>query len=277
MEIFPAVDIKGGKVVRLTEGNYNQIRVYSDSPGRAAENFVKQGARNLHVVDLDGAMEGKPVNFNAIRELCARNGMYVQVGGGIRDMARIENYLSRGASRVVLGTVAVKNFTFVEEAIRRFGEHIAVGVDARDGMVAVSAWRDVTDVDSFEFCKRLNDAGVSAVIYTDIARDGRLIGANLEIYRRLSSLSPLNIIASGGISFESEIGELVKIGTHGAILGKALYEGKLSLERAIAIADGTSLDEMTAAGIAAEGMAADGKDGGKTGEKAGIREPLHKA
>lgn len=238
MEIYPAVDIKDNKVVRLTEGNYNQIRVYSDTPESAADKFQKQGARNLHVVDLDGAMEGRPVNYNAIRALCSKGGLFVQVGGGIRDMSRIENYLSRGAGRVILGTVAVKNFTFVEEAVRRFGSRIAVGVDARDGRVAVSAWRDVTDVDSIEFCQRLNDAGVSTVIYTDIARDGRLIGANLEIYHRLSSLSPLRIIASGGVSFEMEIEELARIGTYGAILGKALYEGKLSLERAIAIADG---------------------------------------
>ena len=239
MEIFPSVDIKDGKVVRLTEGNYKQIRVYSDSPANAAERFVEQGARNLHVVDLDGALEGKPVNYGAIRDLCANGGLFIEVGGGIRDMARIENYLSHGAGRVILGTVAVKNFTFVEEAVKRYGDSIAVGVDARDGRVAISAWRDVTDVDSWDFCKKVSDAGVSTVIYTDIARDGRMSGANLEIYRRLSALTALNIVASGGISFENEIAELMEIGTYGAILGKALYEEKLSLRRAIAIADGT--------------------------------------
>ncbi|MCL2057632.1 MAG: 1-(5-phosphoribosyl)-5-[(5-phosphoribosylamino)methylideneamino]imidazole-4-carboxamide isomerase [Oscillospiraceae bacterium] len=244
MEIFPSVDIRGGKVVRLTEGSFNQMRVYSDSPEGAAEKFVGEGARNLHVVDLDGALEGKPVNYSAIRKLCMNGGLFVQVGGGIRDMARIDNYLSHDAGRVILGTVAVKNFSFVEEAVKRFGDKIAVGVDARDGQVAVSAWRDVTDVDSVEFCKRLKDVGVSTVIYTDIARDGRLSGTNLEIYRSLGSLAPLNIVASGGISFEREIAELLAIGTYGAILGKALYEGKLSLARAIAIADGAiSLDE----------------------------------
>ena len=239
MEIFPSVDIKDGKVVRLTEGNYKQIRVYSDSPTNAAEKFVEQGARNLHVVDLDGALQGKPVNFNAIRDLCANGGLFIEVGGGIRDMSRIENYLSHGAGRVILGTVAVKNFTFVEEAVKRYGDSIAVGVDARDGRVAISAWRDVTDVDSWDFCKRVSDAGVSTVIYTDIAKDGRLSGANLEIYRRLSTLTSLNIVASGGISYENEIVELMEIGTYGAILGKALYEEKLSLRRVIAIADGT--------------------------------------
>ena len=247
MEIFPSVDIRGGKVVRLTEGNYNQMRVYSDSPEGAAEKFIEQGARNLHVVDLDGALEGKPVNYDAIQKLCMHGSLFVEVGGGIRDMARIEHYLSHDAGRIILGTVAVKNFSFVEEAVKRYGDKIAVGVDARDGQVAVSAWRDVTDVDSLEFCRRLKDAGVATVIYTDISKDGRLSGANLDIYRSLTSLAPLNIVASGGVSFEQEIAELVSIGTYGAILGKALYEGKLSLARAIAIADGVvSLSETMA-------------------------------
>ena len=242
MEIFPSVDIKNGKVVRLTEGQFNQMRVYNDSPEDTAEKFLKQGARNLHVVDLDGSSEGKPVNYNAIHKLCANGNMFVEVGGGIRDMARIENYLSHDAGRVILGTVAVKNFSFVEEAVKRYGDKIAVGVDARDGQVAISAWRDVTDVDSMEFCRRLKDAGVATIIYTDIARDGRLSGANLEIYRSLSTLAPCNITASGGISFEHEITELMSIGVYGAILGKALYEGKLSLERVLAIADGSKVE-----------------------------------
>jgi phosphoribosylformimino-5-aminoimidazole carboxamide ribotide isomerase len=239
MEIYPAVDIKDGKVVRLTEGKFSQMRVYGDSPEDAAENFMSRGARNLHVVDLDGSMEGRPVNYDAIHRLCANGGLFVEVGGGIRDMARIYNYLSHDAGRVILGTIAVKNFSFVEEAVKRFGDRIAVGVDARNGQVAISAWRDVTDVDSREFCKRLRDAGVATVIYTDIARDGRMGGANLEIYRDLADLAPLNIIAAGGVSFEREICELMSYGVYGAILGKALYEGKLSLERVLAIADGS--------------------------------------
>jgi len=247
MEIYPSVDIKDGKVVRLTEGKFNQIRVYNDSPEDSAEQFIKQGARNLHVVDLDGSMEGRPVNYGAIHKLCSNGSLFVEVGGGIRDMTRIENYLAHGAGRVILGTVAVKNFTFVEEAVKRYGDKIAVGVDARDGQVAISAWRDVTDVDSIEFCTKLRDAGVATVIYTDIARDGRLSGANLDVYRGLSALEHMNVIASGGISFEHEIGELMSIGIYGAILGKALYEGKLSLARVLAIADGeVSVDEALA-------------------------------
>jgi len=246
MEIFPSVDIKDGKVVRLTEGKFSQMRIYSDTPESASERFCSQGARNLHVVDLDGSMEGKPVNYKAIHKLCANGSLFVEVGGGIRDMSRIENYLSNGAGRVILGTVAVKNFSFVEEAVKRYGDKIAVGVDARDGQVAISAWRDVTDVDSFDFCSRLKDIGVATIIYTDIAKDGRMDGANLDIYRSLKELEPLNVVASGGISFEREIVELMAIGTYGAILGKALYENKLSLERVIAIADGIiSPDEVS--------------------------------
>jgi phosphoribosylformimino-5-aminoimidazole carboxamide ribotide isomerase len=241
MEIFPAIDIRDGKVVMLTEGDYALMSVYGDSPPDAAAGFMKSGARNLHVVDLDGALEGKPVNYAAIGGLCAEGGLFVEVGGGIRDMPRIDGYLSRGAGRVILGTVAVRDFSFVEEAVRRYGSRIAVGVDARDGMVAVSAWRELTGIDAAEFCVRLRDAGVATVIYTDIARDGRLGGSNLDAYRRLAGIARLNIIASGGISYASEIRELARIGAHGAIIGKSLYEGKLSLARAIAIADGVDI------------------------------------
>ena len=238
MEIFPAVDIRNGKVVMLTEGDYKQMNVYNDSPSDAALNFIGQGARNLHVVDLDGALEGKPVNAQAVRELCARRSLFVEVGGGIRNLQRIEDYLSAGAGRVILGTIAVRNFQFVEEAVKRFGNGVAVGVDARDGRVAVSAWRDVTDLDSLEFCRRLADAGVSVIIYTDIAKDGRLGGSNLKIYETLGKFAGPDFIASGGISYESEIEALMGYGIYGAILGTALYEGKLSLARVLAIADG---------------------------------------
>ncbi|MDR3121626.1 MAG: 1-(5-phosphoribosyl)-5-[(5-phosphoribosylamino)methylideneamino]imidazole-4-carboxamide isomerase [Clostridiales bacterium] len=240
MEIFPAIDIRGGRVVRLTEGDYGAMKVYGDAPADTAAGFYEQGARNLHVVDLDGAKDGRAVNFDAIRAVCARRGLFIEVGGGIRDEARIERYLALGVGRVILGTVAVQNFRFVEDMVKKYGERIAVGVDARAGRVAVQGWLDVTDVDSFEFCGRLRDAGVATVIYTDIARDGRLGGANLSAYRRLASFAPLHIVASGGISFERELLELRAIGTYAAILGKALYEGKLSLPRAVAIGDGSN-------------------------------------
>jgi len=240
LEIFPSIDIKDGKVVRLIEGDFKRMSVYGDSPEEAAERFAAQGARNLHVVDLDGSAAGRPVNDRVIGKLCSDARFFVEVGGGVRDAAAIGRYLEYGAGRVILGTAAVRDFDFVNEIVRLFGAKIAIGVDARDGRAAVSAWRDVTDVDAFDFCEKLRDAGAATAIYTDIARDGRLRGANLDVYRRLVSLAPLMIVASGGVSFESEIAELAAIGVYGAILGKALYEKKLSLPRALAIADGAA-------------------------------------
>lgn len=238
MEIFPAIDIRGGQVVRLRQGDYADMQVYSSDPVRTAEQFMAQGAVNLHVVDLDGAKEGDAVNFDVIRSIAKLRGLFVQVGGGIRDEARIEQYLSLGVGRVILGTVAVRNFSFVESMVRLYGDQIAVGVDAREGYVAVSGWLENTGLDSFTFCERLRDAGVATVIYTDIAKDGELSGTNLDAYRRLRELQGLNIIASGGISFEHELAALRDMGTYGAILGKALYVKKLDLARAILIAKG---------------------------------------
>lgn len=238
MELFPAIDIKGAEVVRLTQGDYGQVQVYGSNPAQMAQAFRGQGARNLHVVDLDGAKQGAAVNFAAISEICMVDGLFVEVGGGIRDEARIEAYLSLGVGRVILGTVAVRNFAFVEEMAKKYGTRIAVGVDARDGKVSVSGWLEDTALDSFAFCERLRDAGVATVIYTDIARDGKLAGANLEAYACLQEIGGLDIVASGGISFEEEITRLREMGIYAAILGKALYEGKLSLERALALAEG---------------------------------------
>ncbi len=241
MELFPAIDIRGGQVVRLRQGDYEDVQVYGSDPVRTAEQFIKEGATNLHVVDLDGAKEGEAVNFDVIRAIARLPGLFVEVGGGIRDQERIESYLELGVGRIILGTVAVRNFPFVETMVRLYGGKIAVGVDARDGYMAVSGWLENTGLDSFGFCERLRDAGVSTVIYTDIAKDGELSGTNMDAYRRLRELTGLNIIASGGISFEHELAALRDMGTYGAILGKALYVKKLDLSRAIRIAKGESL------------------------------------
>ncbi|MDR1438451.1 MAG: 1-(5-phosphoribosyl)-5-[(5-phosphoribosylamino)methylideneamino]imidazole-4-carboxamide isomerase [Clostridiales bacterium] len=238
MEIFPAIDIRGGRVVRLTEGDYGRMKVYGDAPAETALDFLRQGASCLHVVDLDGARDGTAANFGAVRDICRVKGLFVEVGGGIRDEARIGRCLELGVGRVILGTAAAKNFKFVEEMVRKYGRHIAVGVDARDENVAVSGWTEQTGINSFEFCGRLNGAGVDTVIYTDIARDGRLGGTNLDAYRRLRGISPLRVVASGGISCERELSALYEMGNYAAILGRALYENKLSLPRAIAIAIG---------------------------------------
>ena len=238
MELFPAIDIRGAKVVRLTKGDYDVMKVYRDNPTEVAEEFLKAGANNLHVVDLDGARDGSLANFESIKALANTKGLFIEVGGGIRNMERIEGYLNLGVGRVILGTAAIKNYPFVEQAVKEFGDAIAVGVDAKDGMVAVSGWEEVTTTDSFEFCKRLRDTGVKTVIYTDISKDGAMSGTNLEVYKKLSEIKGLDIVASGGITFESEIETLRNMGTYGAILGKALYEGKLDLSRAIKIARG---------------------------------------
>lgn len=238
MEIFPAIDIRNGNVVRLTEGDYNRMTVYGSSPLEMAETFIKKGAKNLHMVDLDGAKDGAPVNFDVIKSVAETGKLFTEVGGGIRDEKRIEDYLSLGVNRVILGTVAVRNFKFVEESVKKYGDKIAVGVDARDGKVAVSGWLETTEIDSLDFCRKLRDAGVKTVIYTDISKDGTLSGTNLEIYEKLAEIKGLDIIASGGITFEDEIKKLTQMNTYGAIVGKAVYAGKLDLERVLKIAKG---------------------------------------
>ncbi len=237
MQIFPATDILGGKVVRLTKGDYNQVKIYADSPAEMALEFMKDGATNLHMVDLDGAKDGAPVNFEAIREAAKIKDLFIEVGGGIRDMKRVEDYLSLGVKRVILGTAAIRNYPFVEEAVKEFGNAVAVGVDAKDGFVAVSGWQETTSVKSVEFCKKLRDTGVSTVIYTDISKDGMLSGTNLEVYGELSEIKGLDIVASGGITFVNEIEKLRDMNIYGAIVGKAVYEGKLSLKDALRAAE----------------------------------------
>ena len=237
MRIFPAIDLRGGRVVRLTKGDYDQMKVYSSDPAEIALSFQNDGAECLHIVDLDGAREGKPQNAEVIRNL-TKVGLFTQVGGGIRDEARIVSYLENGVRRVILGTIAVRDFAFVERMAAKYGEAVAVGVDAKNGLVAVSGWEETTSISGLEFCAKLRDAGISTVIYTDIGRDGCLSGANIDLYRALAKVDGLQVIASGGVSFESDIRALAQMNLYGAIIGKALYEGKLSLIRAIALAKG---------------------------------------
>ncbi|MBQ9940614.1 MAG: 1-(5-phosphoribosyl)-5-[Clostridia bacterium] len=236
MKIFPAIDLRFGNVVRLCEGDYNRMNTYSENPCDMVNFFKEKGAQNLHIVDLDGAKDGKPTNFDAIQSIVAQGGLFTEVGGGIRDEERISDYLSMGVSRVILGTVAIRDFDFTCRMVKKYGEKIAVGVDARDGKVAVGGWLETSSENSVDFCKRLRDAGVKTVIYTDISKDGMLSGTNLEIYSTLSEIAGLDIVASGGISFESEIIALKEMGIYGAIVGKAIYENKLNLEKVIQLA-----------------------------------------
>ena len=229
MEIFPAIDLKGGRVVRLFQGDYDQVTQYDLAPEEAAGRFAAAGAKNLHVVDLDGAKDGALSNFDTVASILRSADLFVEIGGGIRDEARIARYLEAGAGRVILGTAAVNNFPFLTEMVQRYGDKIAVGVDARDGFVAVDGWLTVTALEGFDFCRRVRDIGVKTVIYTDIARDGAMQGANLAAYKKLTALEGLDIVASGGVSSLDEIAALRDMGLYGAILGKALYTGVLDL------------------------------------------------
>lgn len=235
MKIFPAIDLRNSKVVRLVEGDYGNMQEYSDDPCKIADQFKSMGAECLHIVDLDGAKDGSVQNFETIKKIVEQGGLFVEVGGGIRNHDRVKKYLDLGVNRVILGTAAVENKEFLQEMINLYGDKIAVSVDAKDSKVATKGWVEVTDIDSVEFCKELCNMGLSTIIYTDISKDGKLTGTNMEIYKRLSKEVSCNIIASGGISFEEEVSELNKLDVYGAIVGKAIYEGKLSLENMLKI------------------------------------------
>lgn len=236
MKIFPAIDLRGGRVVRLTEGDYDRMTVYGTDPVATAKSFAAAGAECLHVVDLDGALEGDAVNADIIESIVRESGLFVEIGGGIRTEERIARYLECGAKRVIIGTIAVEKPAFALEMINKYGEAIAVGVDARDGKVAVHGWKTVTDKDAFEFCEFLRDAGADCVVFTDISRDGMLAGANIAAYERLAKLDGLKVVASGGITHADELKRLAAAGTYGAIVGKAIYTGALTLKAALAAA-----------------------------------------
>lgn len=233
MEIFPAIDLRGGRVVRLYQGDYDKETVYGQNPCAMARTFLTAGASRLHVVDLDGAKDGAPVNFSSIAAIAKQGGLYIEVGGGIRTEDRIKQYLDLGVGRCILGTIAVKDFDFTARMAQKYGGQIAVGVDIRDGLVAVSGWRELSAERGVDFCRRLHSAGVTTVICTDISRDGAEQGTNLALYRELAEIRGLRVTASGGISSVAELKELQAIGTHAAILGKALYTGRLDLQTVI--------------------------------------------
>lgn len=236
MQLFPAIDLRGGQVVRLTQGDYARMTVYSADPCAQAREFIAAGAACLHAVDLDGAKDGALSNYDTIAALAKQGGLYIEVGGGIRTEERIEAYLSLGVGRCILGSVAVTDFAFTARMLQKYGERIAVGVDARDGFVAIHGWKDLSQERGIDFCKRLADAGATAIIYTDIARDGAQQGTNLELYRRLVDEVPgMAFTASGGITYERELLQLDEMGVAAAILGKGLYTGALDLKHCIKI------------------------------------------
>ena len=237
IEIFSAIDLHNGQAVRLTQGDYEQVEIFFKNPVEVLEFFNEKGAKNLHIVDLDGAKEGNTQNYEVIKELVEKSNFFVQVGGGIRDEERIKKYIEIGVNRIILGTIAAENEEFLQEMVKKYGEKIAVSVDAKNQKVAVKGWTETLGINSLEFCKKLSDMGVKTIIYTDISKDGMLSGTNLEIYKKLSEVIKSDIIASGGITFLEEIKELKKNGIYGAIVGKAIYSGKLDLKKVIEISD----------------------------------------
>ena len=236
MIIFPAIDLYDGKAVRLQKGDYNKVTVYSDSPEKVAQYFYNCGARYLHVVDLDGAKSGKADNYETIKRILAASDLSVEVGGGIRSMDVVEQYVKAGVDRIILGTAALTAPEFLERAVSEYGDKITVGVDIKDGMVAIKGWTEVSSITCEDFCKKLEKMSVSSVICTDISKDGMMSGTNLELYRQLNKEFSINFIASGGVSTLDDVRALKEMGIYGAILGKAIYTGAISLADAIRVA-----------------------------------------
>lgn len=235
MNLFPAIDLYNGCAVRLIRGDYQQMQVYSKNPVEVARNFAASGASWLHVVDLAGAKNGGTPNLETILAILEDTPLKVEVGGGIRSEAVIRDYLEVGVCRVILGTAAVTQPGFAAEMVKKYGRRIAVGVDIRDGFVAIRGWTETSPLSCREFCRQLSEIGVKTIICTDISKDGCLGGANLSLYRQLSEEFPMDIVASGGVSSLDDIQALIEMNLYGAILGKALYTGKINLADAVAL------------------------------------------
>ena len=236
MIIFPAIDLYDGKAVRLFKGNYEEMTVYSENPPEIALDFVSQGATHIHVVDLEGAKMGTTPNIRIISKIASEYGLFTEVGGGIRNIDTIDRYIGSGVDRVILGTAAVTETGFVESAVKKHGDKIAVGVDIKDGYVAIKGWTENSELLAMDFCKRMEDIGVSNIICTDISRDGAMKGTNHELYCEMSKRFSVNITASGGVSSLDDVKKLSKLGIYGAIIGKAYYTGAISIREAIEVA-----------------------------------------
>ena len=236
MDIYPAIDLYGGKAVRLFQGDYTKMTVYSDHPTEVARDFAAAGATHIHLVDLEGARTGVPANLTVIRSVLEAAPLFAEVGGGIRTMAAVESYLSIGVDRVILGTAAVSDPAFLKEALSRYGDKIAVGVDLKDGCVAIKGWTETSALTADAFFAEMQGLGVKTVICTDISRDGAMQGANRGLYRHLSEKFAIQLIASGGVSSLEDIAALKAMGLHGAIIGKAYYTGAINLEQAVEVA-----------------------------------------
>lgn len=237
MELYPAIDLYEGKAVRLLHGNYNEMTVYSDDPVAVAEGFRAAGARYLHLVDLEAARDGGTPNIATVKEICAKSGLIVEIGGGVRNMHTAETYLRMGAARVIIGTAAVTDPDFLREAIREFDDRIAIAVDIKGGFVATHGWVQTSEETCFDFCRKLENKGVKTVICTDISKDGALTGVNTQLYTKLADLFEMDIIASGGVHTMDDLVALAHTGVSGTVLGRALYTGSIDLKTAIAEID----------------------------------------
>lgn len=229
MVIYPAIDLLNKKCVRLKKGNYDLVTIYSDDPMSFAREWKMGGAQYLHIVDLDGARNGNAINLPIIKQIASEVNIPIQTGGGIRTLKRIEELLKCGVTRVIIGTKAVKDQTFVKQAISLYGDKIVIGIDAKDGYVAIDGWKVTSDYKAIEFAKMMEDIGVKTIIYTDIARDGMMLGPNVKAMKEMVESTNMKIIASGGVSKKSDLDELVHTNVQGVIIGKALYEKTIKL------------------------------------------------
>lgn len=237
MIIYPAIDLYNQKAIRLFKGDYNQMTIYNDNPASVAADFKDSGCTHIHLVDLEGAKNGTTPNFEVVKTIKETSNLFCEIGGGIRDLATIDRYINEAkVDRVILGTAAVTNEGFVEEAVKLYGEKIAVGIDIKDGFVAIKGWTEKSDLDAFDFCKKMQDIGVKTIICTDISKDGAMKGTNHELYKQLSEKFDIDIIASGGVSSILDIEKLTNLDIHGAIIGKAYYTGAIDLKEAIEVA-----------------------------------------
>ncbi|MBQ4155745.1 MAG: 1-(5-phosphoribosyl)-5-[Clostridia bacterium] len=235
MNIFPAIDIIGGQAVRLKKGDYNQKTVYNSDPVSVAIGFKNQGAKYIHLVDLDGAKSGKTDNFNVVKSIVEKTGLKAEIGGGIRNIETVKKYLDCGVMRVIIGTAAITNPDFLSEALKLYGEKVAVGVDIKDGKVAIHGWTQTADFTCEEFIEMMQNKGVKTIICTDVSKDGMMSGTNLSLYKELSQKFNIDIVASGGVSSIDDVKALKEMNLYGAILGKALYTNSIDLAEAISI------------------------------------------
>ena len=233
MYLFPAIDLYEGKAVRLYKGDYNQLTVYNDDPAAVGRDFAAAGAQYIHIVDLEGAKSGTTPNLDTVLRIKAESGLFCEIGGGVRTMDVVNTYMEAGIDRVILGTAAVENPDFVREAVSRYGERIAVGVDLKEGFVAVKGWTEKSTLDAVTFCTQMQEIGVKTLIVTDISKDGAMQGTNHDLYRDLQARFPdLQLVASGGVSSMEDITRLADTGLYGAIIGKAYYIGAIDLKKA---------------------------------------------